>query len=447
VNIEVTEQAGGRFEQVIVSRDADDDNLILETFPFGFALAEYGMSIEEIENAAGLIETRFVWDYDCQTVSFDNQTEFTIQMRLDDEDECLIADPVNLTLNLKINLPPNTEPEVYTDRTGIDEEKVVFRYNLGDEVQFDVLGLDNDNDQVTITGAGLDFNFEDFDVSFTGVTARGLDNPRAPFSLIFPCDYVLEERDTLNLAFYIEDFDKCEITNLDTLEVALVIDPPTNTLPQISARSLTNTSLVNDRLDANIGEEIRIRIQGVDFDDDSIYLELVEADPRLQGKFTFEPVGGFTRVQSDLIWLPECEGFPDNALEEVYEFTFQVSDDNCFSTGDNLITLEFTIEDFISTDESFIPPNIFTPNGDRYNPFFALDGVREDDVPINTGLPLDNCENKFEEVIVYNRWGKVVFRSNDRFFKWYGTNVASGIYYYLVRFTTEEYKGQVTVRY
>ena len=158
-------------------------------------------------------------------------------------------------------------------------------------------------------------------------------------------------------------------------------------------------------------------------------------------------LGGTTRVQSDLIWLPDCEGFPDDALEAVYLFTFRVSDDNCFSGDEDLITLEFTIEDFFSTDQDFIPPNIFTPNGDRYNPFFALDGVSEDDVPIDTGLPLDNCENRFEEVIVYNRWGKVVYRSEDRFFKWYGTNVASGIYYYIVRFTDEEYKGQVTVRY
>ena len=54
------------------------------------------------------------------------------------------------TMNLKINLPPNTEPEVYTNRSSISDERVVLRYNLGDNIRFDVIGLDEDNDEVTI---------------------------------------------------------------------------------------------------------------------------------------------------------------------------------------------------------------------------------------------------------------------------------------------------------
>ena len=446
-NIVVDEEANGRYEQVITGLDADLDALFLDIIPFGFRLEDYGMSFVEEQDVFGRRQVRFIWDYDCQTTSFADKSQFRIQLLLDDADQCLIADPVRLTLDLKVNLPPNTEPQIFTSRSGVQEESVIFRYSLGSPIAFDVRGVDGDNDEVTITGRGVDFDFNDFAVEFTPVTARGLDDPRAPFRMELPCDFTLDESDTLNMAFFIEDFDKCQITNRDTLLVKLIIDPPAFTDPVISARSLTQTPLNNDRLEAGIGEEVRIRIQGIDFDGDEMVLELIEYDPRLEGRFTFETATGTQRVQSDLIWLPDCEVLPLQALSDEYTFTFRVSDDNCYLPGADEITISLSIEDIVSTDAAFIPPNIFTPNGDEYNRFFALAGLDDDDRPILTGLPEDNCWNSFEEVAIYNRWGNLVFRSEDREFRWYGENVAAGIYFYVVRFTEEEYKGSVTVRY
>ncbi len=448
-NIEVTEQPGGRYEQLIVGRDIDLENLSLDIIPFGFQPQDYGMQFVPVVNEAGRTELRFIWDYDCESTSFSDRSDFTVQLVLDDEDECLVADPVRLTLNLKVNLPPNTNPNLYTNRSSVDEELVTFRYTLGDPINFDVIGIDEDNDEVSITGRGLDFNFEDYDISFTPVTGRGLDEPVAPFSMLLACQAGEIERDTFNVAFFIEDLDKCQVTNRDMLQVRLIIDPPVASDPQLSARSLTQTPLSGETLRASIGEEIRIRIQGIDFDNDEMFLELLEYDPRLEGKFTFEEVAGRQRVQSDLIWIPDCEdlAFINSGDEEEFLFTFGLNDDNCFSPGEDALTLTLSLEDIFSTDEAFEPPNIFTPNGDQYNRYFALDGVDDENRPILTGLPEDNCQNQFEEVIIYNRWGNQVFRSSDRLFRWYGTDAAAGIYYYVVRFTNKDYKGSVTVRY
>ncbi|MEJ2004607.1 MAG: gliding motility-associated C-terminal domain-containing protein [Cyclobacteriaceae bacterium] len=447
-NVEVDEKADGRYEQLIIGRDVDLDNLTLDAVPFGFRLEDYGMQFVSERNEAGRTEVRFIWDYDCQSTSFADRSSFQVQLRLDDEDQCLLSDPVRLTMNLRVNLPPNTEPELFTDRSSVDQEMVTFRHVYGEEINIDVIGRDADNDQVTITGAGLNFDFEDYDVSFSPANGFGLDEPTAPFRMFLPC-IEISESDTLDLAFFIEDFDKCQVTNRDTLLVKLLVEPPQASDPVISARSLTQTQLEGERLVASIGEDVRIRIQGIDFDNDALLLRLLESDPRLEGKFTFEEVSGVQRVQSELVWIPDCDDLSLAELSEEgdFRFTFGVSDDNCYRPGEDMLTLSVSLEDIISSDEEFVPPNIFTPNGDSYNRFFALDGLDDDDRPILTGLPEDNCNNRFEEVVIYNRWGNVVYRSEDRFFRWFGENAAAGIYYYVVRFSKKDYKGSVTVRY
>ena len=68
--------------------------------------------------------------------------------------------------------------------------------------------------------------------------------------------------------------------------------------------------------------------------------------------------------------------------------------------------------------------NVFTPNNDGVNDFFKLEG-------------LTKCGEA--EIIIYNRWGQEIFKSNDKDFKWDGktTNgepVSEGVYFYLGSF-------------
>jgi gliding motility-associated-like protein len=67
-------------------------------------------------------------------------------------------------------------------------------------------------------------------------------------------------------------------------------------------------------------------------------------------------------------------------------------------------------------------PNIFTPNSDGINDFF---------------LALDNDFTGVFEIVIYNRWGNVVFQSKDPAFEWDGVNIQTkqpcpdGTYYYI----------------
>lgn len=85
------------------------------------------------------------------------------------------------------------------------------------------------------------------------------------------------------------------------------------------------------------------------------------------------------------------------------------------------------------------PPNTFTPNGDGYNDTWAIAGM--DDYP-------------GAEVVIHDRWGQVVFRSNGYRDPWDGTNngraLSVGTYYYHIKLNQLEgrsppYTGFVTI--
>ena len=99
-------------------------------------------------------------------------------------------------------------------------------------------------------------------------------------------------------------------------------------------------------------------------------------------------------------------------------------------------------------------PNIITPNGDKRNDYLALEGIDDELTDPETGsldekvsLPLDNCVQKFQSIKIFNRWGDLVFQSTDRKFRWYASQEASGVYYYVVKYNNREYKSPISVRY
>jgi hypothetical protein len=62
-------------------------------------------------------------------------------------------------------------------------------------------------------------------------------------------------------------------------------------------------------------------------------------------------------------------------------------------------------------------------------------------------LPRDNCTGHFEGITIYNRWGRQVYKSTDRDFKWYADGESAGEYYYLIKYSDREYKGIISVAF
>jgi gliding motility-associated-like protein len=85
-----------------------------------------------------------------------------------------------------------------------------------------------------------------------------------------------------------------------------------------------------------------------------------------------------------------------------------------------------------NSDNMFIP-NVITPNNDSKNDSWELPDSN-----------LENCAGKFQKVMVYNRFGKVVFTSNDVKFNW-GGDVPSGVYFYTMFFDASKFEGSISV--
>lgn len=82
-------------------------------------------------------------------------------------------------------------------------------------------------------------------------------------------------------------------------------------------------------------------------------------------------------------------------------------------------------------------PNVFTPNGDGLNDVFEIKGLE---------LFPEN------EMMVYNRWGTQVFRSQNYKNDWNGQQLMEGTYYYIFRVKMRDnkwkvFKGPVAILY
>jgi gliding motility-associated-like protein len=74
-------------------------------------------------------------------------------------------------------------------------------------------------------------------------------------------------------------------------------------------------------------------------------------------------------------------------------------------------------------------PNVFTPNNDNVNDVFTIQSL-----PPNSVLT------------IYNRWGNVVYHSNNYQNNWAGDDCIDGVYYYIVNTANgKQYKGTLTI--
>ncbi len=93
-----------------------------------------------------------------------------------------------------------------------------------------------------------------------------------------------------------------------------------------------------------------------------------------------------------------------------------------------IVNLSFQIPEFESV------PNVFTPNADRINDCFQVNGIQL----------LSDCFS----MDVYNRWGSLVYKSTSKSKCWDGKNndgdaVTEGVYFYVISIKDEMFNGAV----
>lgn len=366
------------------------------------------------------------------------------------DDAC--AQPLTDTLVVNVNIegPPNVLPQ-FTNT--IDD--VLLE---GEPAKTWILkATDENGDAIDVNFTPVGFHMEDIGMSVQ-TTQQG-DTVYSYITWDLQCGDWVDHKTEFEILFQAEDKDECELTDPVIVPVKLQLVLPDNTPPDLRIINLHDGQLITDgTFTAAAGAPINLKVLGTDNDavsvaGDSLYLELVEAtgDVPPYG-YVFKPASGVGTVESPFNWQPECSVFTEGNFENKYQFTFRVFDARCRDEVDT-VTLEVKLTDAERSFEDFKPANIITPNGDGCNDYFALEGIDiscGEDPDANPdgriSLPPDNCQYRFESVSIFNRWGKLVFHSNARNFRWYAHGESSGVYFYLLKFTDTQYKGSITVR-
>jgi hypothetical protein len=431
--------------------DPDNDILYLNYTTNGFELEEYGFRLanNDLFNQIGSIKNTLTWEPRCDKYPFFKQNNFIIRFLLDDMDPCYTNLPDTLIFDLSIQeFPKNAAPTISTSGLGAPPDAKVIRVSrtVLEPLNFWVLGNDTDNDYLQLNATGQGFNMIDLGVSFPNVTGYG--SVSSEFRWNIKCDKInLETKNTYGFKFIlIDNLSKCRFYKADTLLVELEILKPNNIKPVISA--FRNTTIINTDSTSEflIGQPLEINLVGTDADRlpmDTLSLNLIEANGDLKPEgYLFKNVRGVSGIQSLFTWNPDCSIFKNNIYSNLYSFKFNVSDNRCLNQLADTLELKVAVSDVGLNQKPFYMPNVITPNDDKHNDYFALEGFDETavvegkNINLNevVSLPVDNCTQTFESVSIFNRWGDIVFQSSDRTFRWYALHEPEGVYYYVVKY-------------
>jgi hypothetical protein len=438
--------------------DDEGDELLVSILTDGFIMEDVGISYTLISQTPGYVKGRLDWDAFCNIYDFTKRTTFKVTVQVDDLDECNLNEPVQLDYNFTVILPTNGPPIIDTNLTSSPNERIVsgVQKRIFEKLSFNVVGSDPDSYPIVLDLIGSNQLSADslrgLGVSFT--KAEGFSSIQSQFNWDLNCDKLdLDKLDSFDLQFLVVDsLNKCKIYQADTVEVEVKILPPLNAKPQLTINNLNpELTWVNNQIQMARGNQIVLGLQGVDTDTspkDFIKLEMIKAEGNVAPNgYVFEPSEGEGSVSSTFSWNPDCSIFENGVYENDYTFTFRITDDRCFNVKADTVAVDINIKDIEGGDNGFTPINYFSPNDDGVNDYYAMELKDPDTGDLSNILPLDNCISEFQAIRIYNRWGKEVFKSTDRNFKWFGKGEAAGVYFYLIEYSNKEYKGSLSIRY
>ena len=454
-DVEETLNEGQKKTWPIAGLDDDGDQLIAGVILDGFRMEDVGMRLVQVKNELGVYEAYLEWDTRCDVFDFTRKTQFDVKILLEDVDQCSFTHPDVMTFKLQVKLPGNLDPIIDSDLTTDPMERVVagLKRKVNESLVFNVTGKDNDNDLIVLGVQGVGFNISDYNISFPTVTGNGTVTSLFQWN-IFCDDVDLEEKDDFVFEFIVVDnANKCRFYKADTLDVIVTLFPPDNDEPTLLIANLEQSiMMVNNSMTVELGQQITLGLSGIDSDvlpqPDWLKLDLIDVEGTGEPDgYIFSPTEGLAPIQTTFTWKPECSLFAEGVSENNYTFTFNVIDNRCFSQKGDTLDVNITIKDVERNEDDFLPPNIITPNGDNLNDFFAMVKRDETTGELVSILPRDNCAGHFEGISIYNRWGKQVFLSIDRDFRWYAEGEASGEYFYHLKYSDKEYKGIISLAF
>lgn len=415
--------------EVFNATDRDRDILNVRLDATDFIPMDYGMSLRVLNSNPGSIDFEFLWNTNCQIYDFITRNNFDLFIIVDDLDLCMNPGGDTIFYNLNVIVPPNTSPVVISTLSNPTVQVL-----LGNSISFNVNALDIDSDTITLEMNGNGFNPAQLGVNFQNKT--GIRMLSSLFQWDLNClNLNIITNSTFIFDFISEDKDVCRDINFDTLKISIDVIIPFNNKPTFDLISA---------YELNVNVPFTLDITANDLDNDFVNIDLLTGTTVPPSpSFKFNRSSGMGSATSRLEWTPECSLLGIGFAPKNYSVSFLTWDDSCPIVKYDTISINFLIKELAVSHEEFLPPNAFTPNGDTHNDTYTLNGLLDS----NANLPPDNCQDQFQRIYIFNRFGKQVFQSFDRNFVWTGNGLPSGIYYYIIEYVNVHYKGTITILY
>ncbi|GAB3989582.1 hypothetical protein GCM10028807_14800 [Spirosoma daeguense] len=350
-----------------------------------------------------------------------NGSPITLMIRATD-DGCPQGLSDTLTIRLNIIPSDNNKPAASTN---LPNNKATV--NVGSPLSFTAFGNDIDNDNITIQAVGRGFTLAQAGMTFG--SASGVGKVSQPFIWKPTCV-------TATQTEYIVDFivtdTRCSRNLRDTVTVNLTAIGIPSQPPNI--RTTLNQPVVELIVGpGESGGQAIFDVIGNDPDRDTLRMTGVGKgfDMKVMG-MVFTDKNGMPTLQSPFSWKPTCEMMAGKT-EATFVVDFMVDDRSCQPQHIATTSVTFHVKNPTANIEIKIP-NVFTPNGDGFNDYFAI-----------SDFPDNSCDEQFVSIDITNRWGQSVYKSNDPKFRWYGTDASVGTYYYLLQTTKRTLKGPLTL--
>lgn len=223
------------------------------------------------------------------------------------------------------------------------------------------------------------------------------------------------------LSFVVEEFrDGMKIGEIRNELQYYVSNCPIRSAPEI-------TWLNSDVKSIESNQQTCLNFSANDLDDDSLSAELFNMSNELQSKYTLNIDTLNNELQIQICFDVKCNFFERDNIG----FDLVVSDNSCPLPLTDTLPVRLTLKGLKEGDPFKSVPNVFSPNNDGKNDYFYIKG----------NLP-NECIEEFN-IKIYNRWGKMIYESNDFSFRWIGDKHDPGVYFYVVKINQQERTGNL----
>jgi gliding motility-associated-like protein len=396
------------------------DQIIMSAKFLNTDLFAQGATFPSIVMGQKNISAEFCWTPDC-TTKLDSNTYLEIVIT---DNSC--PKEGTDTLLVKINLLPLANEAPVLQASSLAGSKIDPEGNVTATI----------NQEVCIAIIGSDFDIDDqIDVYLQNVNYDFLANG-AKFRLI---DQVQGEKqyefcwtpncDNMYMAgspsvdFLIRD-NKCQNEKFDTLRIYVNYELPKNNIPAIIKPDSAIYHL-------NAGYAQTITITGKDFDlEDDIILSAEPLFAAGQAITTdFNTVSGKDSVSSLFTIYPDCGITGD----QDYPVRFKLLSNKFCNEYDTIYkTVIFKVNPLEPIDRPYIP-NAFSPNNDNINDVFKIYFADR-----------TVCPAAFK-IQIFDRWGKILFESDDPSFQWKAEGMSLGAYVYVIKIGDVNFSGFVAL--